>query len=125
MTMWKIAKKTLAILGCAEIESLPEPEQALIAECCYHRVPADAIAEMIRALRRERGGLVAQPAPNTEAIAIPLTIGTAEAAPKAGLGGIGARLAARRQALDEDERGSDGRGIAPPHKPLSHSPALR
>lgn len=113
MTMWEIAKKTLAILGCAEIESLPEPEQALIAECCYHRVPADAIAEMIRALRRERSGVSAAPAANTEAIAIPLIIGAAEADPKAGLGGIAARLAARRLALEEDERGSDGRELAP------------
>lgn len=113
MNMWTIAKETLAWLGCDDIESLPEREQALIGECCYHRVPSKAIAEMIRALRRELCGVVAAPAASLDAISIPLTVGSVGADPQSGLGGIAARLAARRLALEEDERGSDGRELAP------------
>lgn len=51
MTMLNILKETLADIGCSDMGSLPDCEQSLIAECCYHRVPAKAIAEMIRAMR--------------------------------------------------------------------------
>lgn len=113
MSMWTIVKETLSILGCDDIESLPEREQALIGECCYHRVPAKAIAEMIRALRRECGGMAAPPASIPAAISIPLNVVADEAEPQARLGGIVTRLAARRLALEEDERGAGGRELAP------------
>ena len=113
MSMWTIVKETLAILGCEDIESLPEREQALIGECCYHCVPAKAIADMIRELRRELGGVVTAPASDSVSISIPLIEESIGADRQSGLSRFAERLAARRSAMEEEERGSGGRKLVP------------